>query len=303
MNCEYFCKKKSLTRMKNGAQIFFANGDYFELHKQEIADLSVTFYDELRAGERGFCPVAKSGFLKCKPDGRRSREGILYENPAYGKSGGKEYIEKRCVQEGGICYVRLFDTNNWHVAFYCAATARMEDGFLVFEFCEMSGGGSADKEQHTVRARNITKENVRKINLDFENCEGFEIFPQEIVEMELEFEKKLRWSSSCFGRVLRRGFIRLKLDEEITWRYANLWRGTGTVKQMVKRLAGKGRAATDICHLYVEYEYAGYGINYEECIELKDLRPMKEQEEDEWGYISGYAEMQEDGSVLIRFGK
>ena len=59
-----------------------------------------------------------------------------------------------------------------------------------------------------------TKETVEKINLDFENCDGIEIFQEEIKEMQLNFEKELEWSSSSFTRKLSNGFIRLKFNRD-----------------------------------------------------------------------------------------
>jgi hypothetical protein len=65
MNLEYFCKKKTFDiREIEEAQIFFSNGDFFTLSKTEIVDVAITFYDELRVGESGFCPIAKSGFTQ-----------------------------------------------------------------------------------------------------------------------------------------------------------------------------------------------------------------------------------------------
>ena len=158
MNCEYFCKKKSFaSESVEEAQIFFANGDFFTLAKKEIVEISVNFYDELCVGERGFCAVAKNGFIKCKINGKKHRgEQLLYKNNEYGKD-IKDYLENRCVKEGGIRYVRLFDENHWHMPFYCIAGARMEDDFLIFEFQEQVGNAAADSEYHTVRARAITK--------------------------------------------------------------------------------------------------------------------------------------------------
>ena len=34
-----------------------------------------------------------------------------------------------------------------------------------------------------------------------------------------------------------------------------------------------------------------------------DIRSVEEQENDEWNYISGHAEKQTDGSILIIFGE
>ena len=141
--------------------------------------------------------------------------------------------------------------------------------------------------------------------MDFENCEGIEIFREEIQEMQINFEKELEWGSSSFVRKLRNGFIRLKFNKNITWRKSNLYpvSGRNTLAKIEKRLCGKGRSEIDICHLYITYDYVGYGIDLEECVQIDDIRPIQEQEEDEWNYISGYAEKQKDGSIMIVFGK
>ena len=123
--------------------------------------------------------------------------------------------------------------------------------------------------------------------------------------MQLNFEKELDWGSSAFNRKLHNGFIRLKFDKKITWRRSSVdWvSGKDTLAKMEKRLCGKGRSEIDICHLYVTYNYTGYCMNLEECIQIDDIRPIQDKDEDEWHYISGYAEKQKDGSILIVFGK
>ena len=131
----------------------------------------------------------------------------------------------------------------------------------------------------------------------------------------MNFNKKLCWNSSGYARTVNNGFIKLKLDKENTWRKTNLaaeWLGKSAkgIAPLEKRLVGKkGRDEIDICHLYVTYNYAGYCINREECIEIHDVRPYEcfENPENEDVYdesfISGYAERQDDGSILIVFGK
>ena len=83
------------------------------------------------------------------------------------------------------------------------------------------------------------------------------------------------------------------------------------MKKLTGRLCGKkGRGLIDICHLYVNYNHGGYGMEYNECIEVNDVRDfdaMSDEEYAEWeeecdDFISGYAEKQDDGSVLIVFG-
>ena len=71
-----FLQKKTLTANEvEEAQIFFLNGDFFTLTKKEILEVSIKFYDELCAGERGFCAVAKADFSNVKSM-ERITEGI-----------------------------------------------------------------------------------------------------------------------------------------------------------------------------------------------------------------------------------
>ena len=63
----------------------------------------------------------------------------------------------------------------------------------------------------------------------------------------------------------------------------------------------------DICHLYVTYASEGYGDCLCERISLNDINPqnlIETDEEDRWDnyeYVSGYAEKQPDGTILINF--
>ena len=313
MSHEYVCQKiKFNAKEFCKAQIFFRNGDYFELLEGEIVEIDIQFYDTLVAGELGFCPVAKSGFIKCKIKEKTPKycHAFVYNQKEWAKN-RKEYLERRCVNEGGIYYLRLFDHNNWHYGIYAETVARLENGYLILRFQENKTYGLADKEYHTVNACNLTKSLVEKISLDFENCDGFDIYPEEIQEMNINFEKHLKWTSSCFGREIKNGFIRLKLNKELTWRHVNVYNckeKIPNIKKLERRLCGRGIDDCDICHLYVWYNYAGYCMNHEECIHIEDIRPIEElpdvDEEDIYPcFISGYAKREDDGSILIVFGK
>ena len=300
MGCDYICEKKTfdLKHVQN-AQVFFGNGDYFTLRQREIADINITFYDELRIGDQGFFPVASKGFIKCKISGGK-KSCLLYHNESIKNL--KEYLEKRCVNEGGIRYIRLCDEKNWSLPFYCFVDARMENGFLVLNFKEGFGYGTDTKEYHTVKIRDITKESVEKIDLDFENCEGFEIFQDEIQDIRLSFENELEWSSDCFSRKVSGGFIRLKFDKDITWRKTSLNsdQRNCNIKALEKRLVDGDESKIDICHLYVTYDYAGFGLQQTECVCVRDIRLPENQDMD---YVSGYARREKDGCVLIVFGE
>ncbi len=311
MSYEYVYPKKEFRKEEiEQAQIFFRNGDFFELAKGEIVDIDLQLYDTLIAGEKGFCPVVKSGFIKCKlrKNAPHYDSSLLYNRKEYLKN-RKNYLEERCVNEGGIYYVRLFDKNFWHNAIYGDVMAYKDRDELVLAFQENKTYGSFNRNYHTAMAPNVTKQVVEKIDLDFENCDGIEIFQDEIEDMQINFKEQLEWNSSCYGREVRNGFIRLRFDEEITWRRAEIYCGTkgNTVKNFTKRLCGKGVDKIDICHLYVTYKYAGYCLNSEERIGVPDIRPVDEQGyEDENGicyHVSGYAQKENDGSILIVFGK
>ena len=171
----------------------------------------------MRRGDRGFQPVIKSGFVKCKISKKRwnSSGHFLCPNAEYGTN-IKNYLEARCVNECEICFIRLFDKNNWSDGYYCAASAHKEGEFLILDFQEGVGHGGADGDHHTVMMKDITKDSIEKIHLDFENCEGIEIFGEEIQDIRIEFDNELIWNSSCYARRVRSGYIRLKLDKSIT---------------------------------------------------------------------------------------
>jgi len=313
MSYEFVCPKKEFKKKEiSKAQVFFRNGDYFELSGSEIVDINLQFYDTLIANEKGFSPVVKSGYIKCKFDKLAPRydSSLLYNLKEY-KKDRKTYLEERCVNEGGLYYIRLFNRNNWHDGIFGDIVAYKDGDIVILSFQANRTYGTADKEYHTVMAPNVTKQVVEKIDLDFENCDSFEIFQEEILDMQINCKKQLGWSSSSYGREISNGFIRLKLNKELEWRRVNVYDSNEkipNIKKLERRICGDGEDEIDICHLYVTYRYAGYCKNYEECIDINDIRSMEEipdidEEDVNPCFISGYAKKENDGSILIVFGK
>ena len=176
--------------------------------------------------------------------------------------------------------------------------------------------GSSDSENNEVLLNPIGKSIIESIHLDFENCEDFTIYDDEIIDIQLEFESELVWGSDDLLRNVKSGFIKCKLDQEIDYRKINLFDdGKITLKKLEQRLCGKkGQAMHDICHLYIDYKYYGFGSKRTECIEVEDIRPEEELErleklEEEGKYdfscdfIGGACKRQEDGALIITFGK
>ena len=316
MNFEYFYPKKKFERENiSKALVFFKNGDFLEIHKNEIVAVSVNFYDNLIWNFREASPTVESGFIKLRiQEGKSKFESRFLHNQKEYTKNRKEYIENRLVKEGLIDRICIFDENSWHDTLFGDAYAELEGDYLFIRYQPNNLYGSYANENHTINLGVVTKSIIEKIYLSFENCESFEIYQEEIIDIQLNFHEKLDWNSSGFARTIRDGFIRLKLNPEISWRKINLedeWKGKKSkgIASLEKRLVWKNNIDDiDICHLYITYDYAGYSINREECIEINDIRPNEcfdSIEEDTYDdiFISGYAERQKDDSILIVFGK
>ena len=311
---EYVCPKTKLKKKGiKEVQVLFRNGDYFQLSGREIVDIDVRFYDTLVAGEDGFCRVAESGFVKCRIKVNKPRydNSFLCDRKEYSKN-RKTYLERRCIDDGGVYCFRFFNGLRWSHLIYGDVVAYMDSDDLVFSFQENRIYGSADKNYHRVMAPDLTKRNVRSLTLDFENCDGIEIFQEEIIDMKFNIERRLAGNASCFCRVIKDGFIRLKFDEKYIGRRADVYCGSkkNTIKNCEKRLCGKGVDEIDICNLYVKFQPAGIFIVRKEGLGIRDIRPQEIQnlaDEDEYhtipAYVSGYAKKEKEGSILIVFGK
>lgn len=175
------------------------------------------------------------------------------------------------------------------------------------------------KRRHTILLPEISKSLIRKIQLDFENCEGIDLYQSEIVDFNINLNRELDVGSDNYQRCIKDGYLKIKFDKGYNCYRRNclnqmLFLGERGNKQMVTRLCGKnGYALHAICHLYIEYEYAGAGSYRRECIYVGDVRSEeendaiakweKENEEDYYPcYVGGYAEKQKDDTILITFG-
>ena len=183
----------------------------------EIVDISLQFYDTLIANEKGFSPVVKSGYIKCRFSKLAPRydSSLLYNQKEY-KKDRKTYLEERCVNEGGLYHIRLFDKNNWHDGIFGDIIAYKDSEVVVLSFQANRTYGTADKNYHTVMLPNVTKQVFEKIDLDFENCDSFEIFQEEILDIQINCKKQLEWNSSSYGREISNGFMEFR-DNDILY--------------------------------------------------------------------------------------
>lgn len=313
MDYEYTSKKKKY-ELENieRAQILFLNGDFIEISGKEILGLEISLYDRLVHFNNCYVPFVKSGFIKMKISNKKPKYdgSSVYNEKEYGKA-RKSYIENRCIEEGGFFAIRFFDDLNWADTILGNIIVEKDSDFLIVSFLEYPSLGSSAGENYVINLKDVNKKDFRVVCLDFENCDGIDVYQDEIKEIKLNFEKNLEWNSEGYIRVVRNGFIRLKFNKDYNdGRKANIYvqNYRPTIKDLEKRICGKGEDVVDICHLYVSNYFCGYGMEKEEEIETKDLSeysesPTNEDNEGVLPYVSGYAKKQKDGSIIIHFGK
>lgn len=311
MQYQYTSKKQKFDKTEVAMfYLRFNNGDSIPLCKRELVDLSINLYDALIADGDGFSPVAESGrvVIDVAPKPPKFSFAHVYNESAF-KKDRKAYIEKRCVQEGGLCAVEFCNDLNWGRTLFGDLSAETQNGKLVLTYLPKRSGGASDGAAHTISLWGVAEKNVLSVLLDFENCESFRVYNDEIVDLRLRLNPELSEGSGALYRCVESGYLTVKLDRSNAFRETDfLSLPHPTFKQLEQRLVGSADkcAEHDICHLYIRYR--GGGV---ECLEIDDIRPDEELErlekaEEEGGdyldFVGGYCQRQDDGSIKIMFG-
>lgn len=308
MGKEYIIEKKNfLLEDINFIYVFFNNRDFVTIKSKEIEDISLKFFDNLVVENDSICRVAESGFIKINISNSTKLyncENFVYNPKEYNKD-RKKYIENRICNENDIKCIRIFDENNWHDTIYGETESQIDGEYLIINFIRKSNIALSDNNKNKIFLPDITKKVIKKINLDFENCDGFTIYQEEIVDLFLNFKNELVWGSGDLNREIKSGYIKLLIDDKIPYRNINVYNieNTKNVKKtkLEKRLLGDH----DICHLYIHYDSYGYGDTRCECIEIYDLQEYKndDEDEDDLCFVGGYCEKTKNGEILITFGE
>ena len=312
MENKYYVPKGFMTKKDvRFMYLFFDNGDYVTLDKSEFIDFDFIFYDKLVKYDRQYIPMVKEGFIKLKISrfkSSRCDSAFINVYDDYNKN-RKLYLENRLINESGIKCIKFFDENNWSRSIEGQFYGEKEGEFLVLKIVDDFPSLEYKDEEFNIIINPLKKETIRSITIDFENCESFDIYQDEILEINLNMDKKLELTSEDYGRVVEGGYIKIKLKESHFYRNINLFDEIKKhkIKSIIKRLCGDGITNTDICRLYVEYNYAGFSINKTEPIEIKDLFEVDDEyldEDDDFDdleYLSGYCELLDDQSIVIHF--
>lgn len=315
MNKTYYCDKKIFDRDDvDRVIIFFDNGDYVNIHRKEIKRLFITLADRLIWINYSICPVGVGGEIKLLVNDKfynyLDNDVFVCDRKIYNKS-RKSYIITRCLTDR-ITHIRFFNENNWHDTVYGHITATMEDGFLTLSFINAFNEPKDDTKCY-IRLNDTTAKNIDRVFLDFENCEGFTVYKDEIKTMQINYADKLVWGSGDMNREILNGYILLELQEKDNEnRYSIEYKKRRKIKDLIERLCYKNVITYhDICTLYLEYDYIGYGDRRKECVEIDEVRTpeeLKSDEDDEYGepypcFIGGYCRKIGKNQVLICFGK
>ena len=310
-------------------EIHFLNGDYVTIRKNEICNISITFYDNLLRHKNKLFPIARNGFVKLKiQPGKTKWESRSLYNPKEYIENRKEYIENRCIYEDSIKFIKLYNQSNWSDIIFADIQAIMEGDFLFLKFKPNDSFGPWESDNHYVKLALPSRNDIFKMRLDFENCDGIDVFHYEILDMNLVFDEKLSWNSPGYTRCIKGGSIKIKFENDMECRYFSVWTKNkkATVKDLERRICGKRISDVDICHLYLDFyehlELTGEVLevnslyretddkqfddyddfdSYYDSIEYDDDEAYNEYEENP--FESGYAEKLKDGSILIVFGK
>lgn len=329
----YTVPKKVFTKdsIINGIVVFFTNGDFLTIKKNEICSATITFYDKLIKNKLRFSAVGHSGFIKLRiQSGKaKSEDRHLFNQKEYNLN-RKEYIQNRLVNGGDIAFIKLFNQLNWSDCIFGDIYATLEGDYLYIRFRENEKYGAWESDTHYVDIAQISKKMIFKINLDFENCDEIDVYRDEIKEMNLTFDKELIWGSSDYVRSLKGGFIIVKFEDCYHKnRHYDVCRDKKTVKikHLEERICGKkGTDIIDICHLYLDF-YRYYNFEGEviaiSSFDEKEFEPYEKNVDDygdyykywkennysdgddyyEKPFISGYAKRLDDGSIMISFSK
>lgn len=314
---EYTVKKtnfgKKYTRFM---YVFFENGDYITIDGSELLNISVNVYDKLIRHNNGFCALAESGCIELKIKERIKLDfnsNFLY-NPQEHKNNRKKYIEQRCLKESCITEIWFFNKHYWHYELLGNFSVETDEEKLRLIVLPQPKIGNFSNDTHKIVLKEIKKKDVCCIDLDFENCESFMVFNNEIEEIDLVLDKRLVLGSDRYYRRVNEGYIKLKLRKKILPRAYYLFDDKDLKRKDVeRRLCGKeGFSAHDICHLNIDFYHADYGNTLQECVEVGAMKPNKEverfikQEEDDcadfYQFESGYAKLLKDRTIILTFG-
>ena len=330
---KYYIPKKNIHKEDvERVVVFFKNADYFTVDREELYNVFFHFYDELTWEGKSVCPICEIGYVKIKFKAeqtlKRRPEVFLNDEKIYRKN-RKEYLENRIINEQGIEKILIFNKADWcEIIKGDVFAVKEQDGTIYIKFRKNDKYGPSSESTSSINLANVIKRNVEKIKFVFANCDYFEVYKEEIVEMQLEFFPLLERNGCGYGRVLKYGHIKLRFSKEVKDRSCDVYTASKRNKKishLVKRLCSRKSSPVDIASILVTYDSPDCNIPRTEEISVRDVSGlsciMDEEDiianypdyydvdsfEESWDDVSvcksGYAKREKDGTVLIKLGR
>lgn len=298
-------------------EICFDNGEVIIVTKNDVVDFAFTYYDRLVTHGRGFCPVARSGQLRLNIKDGEAVINDSFLNSNTDDLNSIDFLKKRFLK-GGISSLRFFDDNNWHYNNMGNFSPIVDGEYIIIEAYPNPLDEPFESDYFTVEPISLTKAHIFKIYFSLENCEGFDIFVNEIDSIDIVFDENLVWGSGDLEREIIGGSITFTIEKGVSFRKGLLIGNTSEYKTIRpsyirKRLVGKeGEKEHDICSLYVEFRSGRCGEIDEEIIGIRDLSDNYEVESEQTDndeiddydtYVGGIAKLIGKNTVLVKFEK
>lgn len=298
--------------------VIFSNGSHIELRKEEIIDFDFAFYDELIMHNDEFIKKAFNGYITLDISNRDNKfKRSLEKSFEVGKR--KQEIENILLNDNNVTRLRFFNENNYSEYVQGNFVTSKKGDKIKISAVPDTFEHNHEEKHFFVKIPDYKIDDILSINFDFENCEHFTIYNDEIKEYKLNFNEKLLGGVGFnFKRQLKGGYIKVKLnytcnrsglifvlkDEEGKYEYGD--EAPTTKERIIKRLKIYGDEH-NICHLYIRYNGEGYGTPLEECISIRDIRDIdfdkiSDDELDEMGwFVGGHVKILSKDTFIIFF--
>lgn len=277
-------KKKAL-RIEEIAwlQIIFDNGDFLPINHTEVVGYRFDCYDRLVSFHNGYAPRARSGEVRLRLKrafGAPYDQCQLFDSSDY-RIDRIKAISERLVRDGGIKAIRFFDGDNFNFILLGNFLTESSEGEAIIKAIPNSVDEPYGSDCFHISLAPVRKEDMRIVGFEFENCEHFDVYEDEILSFDVLFGNELEVEPSLLYRQITGGKMRLKFKETHDDRNCLLsdfecMSQPVTLAAIRKRLTGeKGFDFINLCHLYVKSNHVGFGLAKEEQLCIKDVRPME----------------------------
>ena len=309
----YFHKKSFVKKNElDSIMVVLDNGEYFTLHKKEVVDYNLVFLDKLMWFDCCACPVAKSGYIKLRINNKPEYNLGLLHSYKECRMYKKGFIEQKILDDCRVVSFIFTDKCGDDYGVLGNYKASLEDDCIVIRVVE-NDDVSFQSNKFSIQLNPIRRPFIEKIKFKFDGEDSFEVFQEEIEDIQLTFDDELIGCGNGYIRSLKTGYIRLSLTSDIIDRKIELYDGRKNHKKkhLENKLVKKGKKMCTITDLYINYNQDYIRIRDVERIDVKSIPISRNGFIDceidgdlvGYAYISGFCERIDKNTIVIRLGK